>query len=174
MDRPRNGAQGVQKRDPGDDNEPSLEDVMREQEELAAVDTTIAETIDVMNTGRESVAQRFYRQESSGQPGDSTHPLDIIKTGRRRILERLAQRNEQHEADGGEATLSDEEWMGELNRQLVEKLYTLTSTVPQDRAQKQMLEAEIQAAVRSYLNSVHKILNPLRFSRQVSRPGNNY
>jgi hypothetical protein len=154
------------KRGPEEEDEMSLKDALREQERLAGVDTSIKETIEAMKSGRESVAQRFYRQEGYGTREESTHPLDILRTGRKRILEKIANQNREQSDLQNDPELGDDESIRSLNRQLYEKLDALTSAIPQDPSQRNMIEMEIQAVLKAYQTALHKILTPLRFNRR--------
>lgn len=160
------------KRTPEGDEEDdmSFKEALREQERLGGVDTSINETIEAMKGGRDGVAQRFYRQEGYATGEDSTHPLDILRTGRKRILDKIAnQANERPDWQSGPEP-SDNESIRSLNRQLFEKLDALTSAVPQDPSQMSRLEMEIQAVLKAYQVALHKILTPLRFNRRGLLP----
>jgi hypothetical protein len=153
-----------------EDEEMSYKDALREQERLAGVDVSIKETIEAMKTGRENVAQRFYRQEGYGRQDESTHPLDILRTGRQRILEKIASQNREHSDLRADDELGDGETVRALNRQLYEKLEELTNSIPQDPGQRNLVEMEIQSILKAYQNALHKILNPLRFNRRGLTP----
>jgi hypothetical protein len=151
---------------PPDEEEMSYKDALREQERLGGVDASIKETIEAMKTGRENVAHRFYRQEGDGRQDESTHPLDILRTGRKRILEKIASQNQEHSDLRADKGPGDVDSIRSLNRQLYEKLEELTNSIPQDPGQRNLVEMEIQSILKAYQNALHKILNPLRFNRQ--------
>ena len=142
---------------------PSLEEadsnlrrLVEEQNSIASVDAAISESKETLRNARSSVGRSMLRK--SDEDTDDGNASTLLHAGRQGILDAAARRAklpvgfvfDHHVA----RTLADE-----LHRQLV----TLTNNVPTDILAAKALEAQIQSALRSYSNSIQRLLTPMTF-----------
>lgn len=162
------------KKDDDEVQERTFKDALAQHEEIGGVDSAISETIEAMRVGREDVAERFYRQQEGSDSTESTHPLDMLRTGRKRILAKINDTSKwktpvRRGPDGG-----GEQGIHSLNLQLYERLEEIAQEVRPETSQTSLMEMEIQAAIKGYLVALNKILNPLRFSRDSIQVNNRF
>lgn len=138
------------------DQATSPEILEHEQEELAGVDTTIRQTVAAMESGRNAIAGRINPSMASG-----SNPVEVVKAGRQQVVRKI-----HAPGVGGTEQSPDTEWqLTRLNTELANRLSTLTSDIGHgDRLKRQIVESQIRSSVSSYLSSVRRILNPLRFT----------
>jgi len=129
---------------------------MDEQNSIASVDAAISESQETLRNARASVGRSMLRK--SDEDADDGNASKLLRAGRQGVLDAAAARAK---LPGGFAfdhhvarTLADE-----LHKQLV----TLTNSVPRDVLAAKALEAQIQSALRSYSNSVQRLLTPMTF-----------
>jgi hypothetical protein len=129
---------------------------VEEQNSIASVDAAISESKETLRNARSSVGRSMLRK--SDEDANDGNASTLLRAGRQGILDAAARRAklpvgfvfDHHVA----RTLADE-----LHRQLV----TLTNNVPTDILAAKALEAQIQSALRSYSNSIQRLLTPMTF-----------
>lgn len=128
-----------------------------EMEEIAGVDTAIAEAIEVLTTSREKIVESLHARDRAGinHPRNET-PLGILQGSRRRILEQLhASRTSSEERTGGMPQLT------ELNEALATRLRDLTAELNAGSISARLFTLQLRAEAEAYLGSVEKLLNPV-------------
>jgi hypothetical protein len=135
------------------------EQFARDREQIAEVDAAIAETIDALRVGCNTVARGVYQQYATNGGEESGHPGDLIKAGRRQVVNRLSAAGQRFES--GSAT----DLLSKLTQQLSACLLDLISEVPRDRVGRLALESRLHAALVAYTGAVRKVLHPLEFER---------
>lgn len=157
-----------------EEQERAYQDAIAQHEEIGGVDSTISETINAMRVGREEVAERFYRQQEGSDSNESAHPLDMLRTGRKRILAKINETSKWKTPVRRGLVDDGEHGIHSLNRQLYERLEEIAQEVRPETSQTSLMEMEIQAAIKGYLVALNKILNPLRFSRDSIQVNNRF
>src|SRR5581483_4558289 len=142
-------------------SEAALAEIIEQQDSLATVSQSIDESVEAVRIGRNAVTDRFYRRGGLGRPNQSDRPLDMVRSGRERVIQRVNQIDIGADASDFQSGSS----LAELSHQLGDRLTDICSNVPDDRAGRLALAAEVQAVIQSYLNAVKRTLNPLRFNR---------
>lgn len=138
----------------GDELEQSL--LREEQEDLAGVDTSIRQSVEAVEIGREAIVERIL-PNSSGM----TNPAQVVNAGRKQVLQNLRTTAQSLGEQRAQGML---EQLTLLNDDLAGRLGTLASQASRgDATGRRIAETQIQATLATYLVSVGKVLNPLRF-----------
>lgn len=140
-------------------------EVQQEQEDLAAVDTGLNETIGAIRDARETIVGRLGLTRDGGlSPGDT---LGILQAGRRQVLQRLAHRRDPHRgAPEDDARCLRSRALRELTQEFTEQLQALVDDAATSTVEAGMVESIICSAVKSYLAAVRRTLVPSQSESQ--------
>jgi DNA-binding FrmR family transcriptional regulator len=133
-----------------------LKNILRDQDELVGLNVSIEDSKEALRKGRDAVGQAVLGA-SAQQAGDNG-AVAMLQASRQGILQQIAavsQAARQISFDAISAHV--------LADQLHSELIRLTTSVPEDRLAAKSLEIQIQTALRSYSNSIHRLLTPLTF-----------
>lgn len=131
----------------------------RDQEQIPDVEAAISETIDALRIGRSAVARGVNQQYAASGGAESGYPADLIRAGRRQVVNQLSGAGQVVEPGTATNLLSN------LTQQLSACLRDLTMEVPEDRVGRLALESRLHAALVAYTGAVRKVLHPLHFER---------
>jgi hypothetical protein len=135
------------------------QDLIDEQNRLAAVDATILQSADVLEAGRIEIG-RFAQRRDEPPSGNA---LNLLQAGRAHVMTRAQAPLTSGVSLPPPSISSDalKRLANELHRQLVE----LAEEIPEDRIAARTLETRVQAVLRGYSNAVHRIISPISFQR---------
>jgi ATP phosphoribosyltransferase regulatory subunit HisZ len=138
------------------DDQRDLRQIFQDQNQLVALDSSIADSKEALRKGRGAVG-RALLGTSEEQHGDA-NAVSLLEAGRHGLLQQVTATTDVSRAiplnPGTARLLADE-----LHAQLV----SLTSSMPKDRLASKSLEIQIQTALRAYTNAIQRLLVPLTF-----------
>jgi hypothetical protein len=130
--------------------------LQEEQEDLAGVDTSIRQSVEAIQIGRDAVVERMHPDS----PG-TTDPAQVVNAGREQVMQNL--RTTAKSLGEQRAPVMNEQ-LTQLTDDLAGRVRALASQAGRaDAIGRRILETQIRSAVATYLVSVGKVLNPLHF-----------
>jgi hypothetical protein len=138
------------------DDQRDLRQIFQDQNQLVALDSSIADSREALRKGRGAVG-RTLLGTSKEEEGDA-NAIALLEAGRHGLLQQVTATTDAARtiplSSGAARLLADE-----LHAQLV----SLTSSMPKDRLASKSLEIQIQTALRAYTSSIQRLLIPLTF-----------
>jgi hypothetical protein len=136
--------------------EPDLKRILQDQNQLVALNSSIADSKDALRKGRGAVGRALLG--TNEKENNDANAVALLEAGRHGLLQQVTATTDASRliplTPSAARLLADE-----LHAQLV----SLTGSLPKDRLASKSLEIQIQTALRAYSSSIQRLLIPLTF-----------
>jgi Mg2+ and Co2+ transporter CorA len=145
-------------------------EIKREQEQLAALDTSLDEAIGAIGSAREIIVDRLkltQQDEIRPSPGNT---LALVKAGRQEVLQRFARQSNPREVEE-DSSLPQVIALREMTQQFALRLEAIVTDAANAGTDTDAVEQLIRSTIESYLKAIRRTLTPLRFNSPVDEGG---